>query len=263
MIKLNGALALCALVAATAATTAIVAIPAGPANAADLYGSIKDDYAPMPAARSEPRVYLRIDGGYGEFDKPEMVEDGIYDLFSEEIDGTWVFGGGAGMYFTPSWRGDITVERRFDAEAQGALLNTQTGIDGVRRFDIESTLVMFNLYYDFDPRSRFTPYVGAGIGWVRNETKDGTVELNHPDSSGTIAGATKDGAAGAFMAGVSLALLDRLHLDAGYRFLYLGDATTGPLTVTGGPNGPQTSRDPSVEHIHAHEVKFGLRYDLF
>ena len=64
------------------------------------------------------------------------------------------------------------------------------------------------------------------------------------------------------MAGVSVALLDRLKLDVGYRFLYLGQTTTGELNVTTAGGNAVTSNDPTLEDLHAHEVKFGLRYDL-
>lgn len=245
MIRTSSAAALGALYLAASISSA---------NAADLYGSIKDSYIPQPVA-SEPRFYLRVDGAYGEYDKPIMVEDGIYDLFHEKLDGGWSFGGGAGMYFTQNWRGDVTVEKRFETEAQGTLLNTNTGIAGVREFGLESTLVMFNLYYDFANRSRFTPYLGAGIGYVNHETTAGTVTLTN-GGTGTIAGESKSDVAGSVMAGVSVGLIDRVKFDVGYRYLYLGSATTGPLVVNN-----TRSNDPTVEDIHAHEIKFGLRYD--
>ncbi len=234
------------------------------ANAGGLYGSYagstKDLYVPQPTMESTPRFYLRVDGAYGEYDKPIMVENGIYDLFDEKIESGWGFGGGVGYYFTQNFRGDVTVERRFETEARGSLLDTASGIAGVRSFGLESTMVMFNLYYDFDNRSSFTPYIGAGLGVTINDTTEGSVALNQ-GGVGTIAGESKTEAAGALMAGVSVALLDNVHFDAGYRFLYLGSATTGPLVATPTGGAAVRSDDPTVEDIHAHEIKFGLRYD--
>ena len=64
-------------------------------------------------------------------------------------------------------------------------------------------------------------------------------------------------------------LRDRLSFDAGYRFLYLGEAQTGPVNATytapvaGGHAGAGTvSQDPLVEDIHAHQFRLGLRYDI-
>ncbi len=256
MIRTSGALALSAL---------LLSFWTGSAGAADLYGDtygarLKDSYAPDPMMQSRPTFYLRLDGLYGEHDDPVMVEDGIYDLVGEQMGGAWGLGGGVGYYFTPSLRGDVTVERRFEADASGVLSSTATGIAGVRDFGLESTLVMFNAYYDFDLRSQFTPYIGVGLGYVHHETKDGTVALRG-GGTGTIAGASTNDVAGALMAGVSVALLDRVKFDVGYRFLHMGETTTGPLVAT--PRGRRrvTSNDPTLEDLHAHEVKFGLRYD--
>lgn len=255
MIRTSGALAFGAL---------LLSVCTGSAGAADLYGSyagsVKDSYVPQPVARSAPSFYLRVDGGYGGHDDPVMVEDGVYDLIQEEMDGAWSFGGGLGYYFTPSLRGDVTVERRFEAEARGTLGDNRSGVAGVRSFGLESTLVMFNMYYDFDNRTRFTPYVGAGLGYVHHETKDGSVRLRG-GGTGTIAGASTNDAAGAFMAGVSVALLDQLKLDVGYRFLYMGETTTGALVATPRGGAAVRSNDPTLEELHAHEIKFGLRYD--
>ncbi|MBU2581726.1 MAG: outer membrane beta-barrel protein [Alphaproteobacteria bacterium] len=256
MIRTSSALALSALV---------LSCYTGGAGAADIYDStygarIKDSYASEAWGNSRPTFYLRLDGLYGEHDAPVMVEDGIYDLKHEQVDGAWGIGGGVGTYFTPNLRGDVTVERRFETDASGALLNRASGIGGVREFGLESTLVMFNAYYDFDSRSHFTPYLGVGLGYIYNETKDGSVALTG-GGTGTVAGAGKSDAAGALMAGVSVALLDRVKLDVGYRFLYMGEATTGPVVVTTPGGGRVASRDPTVEDLHAHEVKFGLRYD--
>ncbi len=103
---------------------------------------------------------------------------------------------------------------------------------------------------------------------------------------GTIEGDSKTDVAAALMAGMSVKLRGgatggsfkdgyavdtgrSLFLDVGYRFLYLGEAATGPVTATytapvaGGHGGTGTvSQDPVVDDIHAHELRVGLRYNL-
>lgn len=225
------------------------------AEAADINygGSIKDGGYAAPMVAPEPRFYFRVDGGYAFHDDPTMVEDGIYDLTETSIDDTWTIGGGVGMYFSRNVRADITVDHRFEADAEGRLANHNATLEGTRRFGMSSTVALANVYYDFDTRSRFTPYVGAGLGFVRHDLKDGTVV---PDCgcTGTIDSNSTMHVAAALMAGVSVALRDRLTFDAGYRFLYLGDAETGVSTLTGGTI--------SVEDMYAHEVRLGLRYDI-
>jgi opacity protein-like surface antigen len=234
------------------------------AEAADLHrgGSIKD--APyMPAIMQSPATwYVRLDTGHVRFDAPAMVEDGIYDLTATEIESRWSLGGGVGMYFSKSTRGDITYTHLFEKDAQGTLIDPLATLPGVRRFGLTSDVVLANLYYDFDLRSRFTPYIGVGLGVVRHSTKEGTV-TDGCGCTGTIDAADKWSVAGALMAGFSVALRERFHLDAGYRFLYLGDATTGPVRATITATGATVvSNDPTVEGINAHEFRVGLRYDI-
>jgi len=49
----------------------------------------------------------------------------------------------------------------------------------------------------------------------------------------------------------------RLYFDIGYRFLYLGDASTGHAVGVAAP-----TPGPRLEDITAHEFRIGLRYDL-
>lgn len=55
---------------------------------------------------------------------------------------------------------------------------------------ITSTTVMVNGYYDFSAGG-VRPYIGAGIGWARNET-DRLVQDFGPGFSNTFSGATRD-----------------------------------------------------------------------
>ncbi|MEL6299040.1 MAG: outer membrane beta-barrel protein [Pseudomonadota bacterium] len=238
----------------------------GSASAADLStyapkgGSLKDT-SYMPAIATQPSWYVRLDGAYAVYDTPVMVEQGIDTLTETDLDSSFAFGGGIGKYMTSTLRADINYERRFEADARGSLNHSGATLPGERRFGLKSDLFMANLYYDIDRGNRFNPYIGIGLGAVRHKTTEGTVE-----SCGCTTGIVEEGenwsVAGALMAGFSLKLRSRFHLDAGYRFLYLGHAETGPVRTTGGTTGTQVSEDPTVEDIHAHEVRVGLRYDI-
>ena len=273
---------------AIALSAALFAVSSISAHAGGYGGSVKDAYAPVPVYSYGPTWYLRVDGGYAQYDEPIMIEDGISHLIETDIDGNWNVGGGIGRYFTSNIRGDVTVEHRFESDVRGTLGDRYARLPGERTFGMDSLLVLANLYYDFDLRSRFTPYLGVGLGWVRHETKEGSVD-DHCGCDGVVQGDTKDSVAAAFMAGASIALLGNrggghghrygravgvkddfvepvsnrnLYLDVGYRFLYLGEALSGP--VRGVVNGRQEeSKDPTVEDIHAHEIRFGLRYDFY
>ncbi len=249
-----------------------------PAGAADLGSgewSMKDGPQSMPL---QARWYLRGDLGYAFHDDPDMIEDGVFTASETSIDDTWTIGGGIGLYFSSNLRGDVTVDYRNDAEVSGTLDDSAIG-PGSRTFDLSSTVVLANLYYDFNRNSGFTPYVGAGIGWTNNQTHDG-LATDLCGCTFTIAGATESDMAAALMVGASIDLSgDRggysgsikdgniatpsergLMLDVGYRFLYLGDASTGEVLDS---YAVPVADDPVIEDIHAHEFRVGLRYDIW
>ena len=221
-----------------------------------------------PMAPASPSWYLRVDGSYGAFDTPNISENGIYDLTDSSIDNTWGIGGGIGVYFGRGFRGDITIDHNFDADVSATLGDTAATLPGGRNFNLTSTVGLANLYYDFDMGSRFTPYIGVGLGVTKNRTSAGTVTDLCGCLSGTIDSGEETHAAGAVMAGFTVKLRERLSFDAGYRFLYLGEVATGPVNATftaahgGSAAGSTVANDPLVDEIHEHEFRFGLRYDI-
>ena len=230
------------------------------AGAADL-GSLKDPIVePAYVHHSPARWYIRGDVGYAIHEGPELVENLIDTLAQTSWHDTWTLGGGIGYYFSQNLRGDITIDHRFGSQVSG--INTNPAAQfagGARIFDLKSTVVLANLYYDFGDRKSFTPYVGVGVGFTRNTTETGTV-ADSCGCTGIIEGKSKTDLAVALMAGFSRELRAGFKVDAGYRFLYLGSADTGPITD---PNGINTTvLDPHVSHMIAHEIRVGLRYDL-
>ena len=249
---------------------ALVAGGVATASAADLYnrgGSLKDGYAPAPVV-GPSSWYVRGDVGYGVFDRPTIIEETRFGLSDTSIEGNWAIGGGVGYHFSKSVRGDLTWDHRFESDVKG-FIPAGPGLvsfPGQRTFGLKSDVFLANVYYDFNANGHFTPYIGMGLGMTHNVTTTGTVT----DTCGcagfsnvSIAGASQWSVAGALMAGASVELRDRLHLDAGYRFLYLGGAHTGAITGTAPVARPVAiGGDPSVTDIYAHEFRVGLRYDL-
>ena len=245
--------------------SSVLLLGAGAATAADLnagtvYSGMKDA-GYMPAVATHPSWYVRLDGSYSNYDTPKITEDHVDTLTEPNIDNSWAFGGGVGKYFTDSIRGDLTYERRFEADVRGNLAHPAATLPGLRSFGLQSDLLMANLYYDFGDRAHFSPYIGIGLGAVHHKTSAGTVE-----SCGCASGEIDKGSgwdfAAAFMAGFSVNMKHNLHLDAGYRFLYLGEVDTGPVRITHVGGTTDISEDPKVEEIHAHEFRVGRRYDI-
>ncbi len=233
-------------------------------SAADLHrGSIKDGYVPAPYTQSGPASwYLRLDGGYVSFEDPALTESRRFDFHSTGIDSTWSLGAGLGHYFSRYVRGDITWDHRFEADVTGTA-GPAAGIvpNGTRSFGITSDVVLANVYYDFDRGGRINPYIGAGLGFAYHKTSTGSI--NDPcggGCSGVVESGTEWSVAGALMTGVSFNIRDRMHLDAGYRYLYMGDAKTG--VVTGTCPGACTPGEIDMKDLWSHEFRLGLRYDI-
>lgn len=264
---------------------ALLAGAAGSAGAADMYdgGSLKDGPYVMPETA---RYYLRGDLGYAthrDSDIRELDFNGFSQpLTNTSIDEAWTGGGGIGMYFSSAIRGDVTIDYRMDTGVEGYKPVGDLN-NGDRSFDVDSTVVLANLYYDLDMGSSITPYLGAGIGWASNRANQG--EGNGWWGAGcgcsadqypvVIESATTSNFAWALMAGVSVDLGGRSggmkdvqdvasawKLDMGYRYLDMGEVHTGEVVMQH-PTATQTSGDPIIDDYAAHEFRVGLRYDIY
>jgi opacity protein-like surface antigen len=163
-------------------------------------------------------------------------------------------------------RGDVTYEWRGTTDVHG-------GGAFASDFDVRSSVILANLYYDFRPYERFTPYVGVGLGAAHHSSSGGVFTC--AGVCGPYDGNSNWSAAGAVMAGFSIRLdrgghtpvsikdgpayaePGRLHLDVGYRFLYLGDAHTGGIIGAAVP-----TPGPRIDDITAQEIRVGLRWDI-
>jgi opacity protein-like surface antigen len=249
------------------AAAALLTLGTSSTFAADLYGgkggSIKDGgYQTEIAPSRASNWYLRGDFGFAGNELGDMTEPPNYKLSETSIGRSWSYGGGVGYYFSKSVRGDLTVDFRQKADVRGTVSDINATFQGERQFGLKSTVALANLYYDFDMRSHFTPYIGVGLGFAHHKTTDGVV-VPSCVCSASIDGASNTTAAGALMAGFSAKLHDRVSLDAGYRFLYLGHAHTGDIHGTNAiAVTPVVSPDPKMDDIHAHEFRVGLRFDI-
>ena len=224
-------------------------------------------YAPAPAFGPQPSWYVRGDFGYAWMDADNLYSQNFpFDALS--VDDTWGVGVGIGAYFTRGIRGDLTWEWRDGTDVSGSA----SGPGATTSFELDSQVLLANLYYDFHAGNRFTLYIGIGLGAARHSTSSGAVTTVCGGVC-TFDGEKKWTPAAALMAGFSfridrhapVSIKDssyettvpgRLHLDVGYRFLYLGDASTGHNA------GFPVTPGPRLEDIMAHEFRIGLRYDF-
>jgi opacity protein-like surface antigen len=263
-----------------------LALTAPAASAADLGVS----YAPPPPVPVAVSVvegwYLRGDIGASvarggkwhesEFDTPAN-SDNVYNGFAgTSSKNSANVGLGVGYRFNEWLRTDLTAEYRGATELTGfgrieeaggtVYMSKHTG-------KVDSWLFLANLYADLGTYNHLTPYIGVGVGGSYNRFYDaGQVTLSEAGagSYGIYADGNKWNWAAALHAGLDYKLSSQLSLDVNYRWLWLGDASTGNLTCYGdGSNGScSTTGDATTEKwwlkgMQSHDIRVGLRYQFY
>lgn len=269
-----------------------------------IYTGVKDPYAaavpvpaPAPIPVYEPEYYVRFDTG------ASWMADGTIDEVGSgmpvpDLDGSEPieFGSiGAGRYLTPSIRAELAVElstvatldrgssnfnQVLTSDLGGGSIDTITyDVTRQEKVEFEQDFGMLNFYYDFRNTSRFTPYVGAGIGVSYRQltrtsseyaecetlsnnldpTRDCADNVALPNTSTITEGTSTKKSwdiAGALMAGVAVQVSDSILWDTGYRYMWQnGSLTVDSLTMTG------VSR-LTVGDIGQHQLRTGIRLNL-
>jgi opacity protein-like surface antigen len=236
------------------------------ANAADLGPA-------MPyGAEQDPVIlgtgwYLRGDIGYADNNLPTM-NYGAVPFTHEEFSKGWMGGLGAGYQFNKWLRADATIDRSVQNPVQGSLhlvgIGACTPPGAIAGCDVNlrggkynSTRVLLNGYIDLANWSGMSPYVGAGIGFSRNELNGmsgDVIDTANGTDYGTLFtySGSRMNFAWALMAGVAVDIAPHVKLDVGYRFIDVGTGAsrrkvgTDPIVIVG--------------HERDNEVRVGVRY---
>jgi opacity protein-like surface antigen len=248
--------------------------------------------APMPIPESFS-YYLRADLGWGFVGSaPSYRENGrafggVGSAFPADI-GEFSFGGapftssstsaddvfnggiGFGAYLTPRLRADVTLDFRgtqgLDSTSTYTFVSGADTVNGTvtDTLKVSGTAMLVNAYWDILPRGSFSPYVGAGIGFVYNDIArtyfDTQATVAAPLVPSNVTGSSREnhlGLAAALTAGVTFASDHRFVWDLSYRALYMdgGNVTT---TLSNG--------DPSTAAIGSqweHQIRIGVRANIW
>lgn len=225
-------------------------------------------------------------------DRDVSSEPGVsFEGRESDTDGSFSVGVGVGYRLTHNIRGDLTYDfvSRHDEGVRGYTLcdGESMYIDNDGDFSIRASqvscfkedqsehtinLMQANAYYEFTPERAFSPFLGLGFGVARlaYDITDDRYTCTPIDGqrlrqrcswgdfgeSAVAVGVERSGStyhlAGSIMGGLSYRMSKNLSLDTEYRYTRIhGD----PLF--GGADGR-----PDVSG-HLHQVKFGLRYDIW
>lgn len=216
-----------------------------------LRGSVRDNHMRFQADTTDTDA----DGSEDSIDSNNngIVEVYANGVYNDDLDGNGIVNSvvSGGIYYDPN-------------NVDGAL---ETHIPGDYEFSIQTTLYLANLYYDFAPRFGLRPYVGVGIGFANHKINAGTV-VDPCECEGVIESSTDTTFAAAVMVGGVYEWRKGVNVDLGYRFAYLGETTTGLATLTddrllGDGWTGTTSVTPKVEHLTSHDIRVGVRYDIW
>lgn len=252
------------------ALAATILLPMTPALAADydppIYVDQAPDYQPVEVGSG---WYLRGDVAYlpqksfknGDFTFPPTITNN--KSFSESEDA--VFGSiGFGYHFNDYLRADLNlgylpgnqVNLSYDNTADVTSPTLPTlGSASVKNYAFTG---MLNGYVDLGTYVGVTPYLGAGIGLIRSTHKLSAtyVDDNVPANSFTVRdNKTQYSLAYTLNAGLAYQVSKNVVVDLGYQYFSAPDAeyvTAESLTSY-----------PVRKGISNHQVKLGLRYDLW
>jgi opacity protein-like surface antigen len=218
--------------------------------------------------------YLRGDIGMTNQDFKGLHQR-LYDVPGTSVeavgmgwDSSMLFGLGVGYKFNDWIRFDVTGEYRGKSNFHGSDNVTFNGGRGVDNYSGSKSewVVLTNAYVDLGTWYNFTPYIGAGVGAaninISGFRDDGHTVIGGVQSNSTAyaADADKWNFAWALHAGITYKVSQSMSIDFGYRYLDMGNATTGATRAFDGSfsnGGPFT-----FNHIYSHDLKLGIRWML-
>ena len=264
---------LSAKVASVVGAVAFFATVAQVAHAADMPG-LPPIYPPqIEEYAAASGWYLRGDIGMTN-QKFKGLHQRLYDVPGTSVeavgmgwDSSTFFGLGVGYKFNEWFRADLTGEYRGKSNFHGSDHVRFTGGEGVDNYSGSKSEWVFlaNAYVDLGTWWCVTPYLGAGIGGAKVNIigfrDDGFNDVGGLSvSTAYAADASKFNFAWAMHAGLTYKVTQSMSIDLGYRYLDMGNGTTGATRAFDGSfvnGGPFT-----FNHISSHDLKLGVRWML-
>jgi opacity protein-like surface antigen len=184
-------------------------------------------------------------------------------LGGEAKDKVFGFGLAAGtdLGYSSGWPVRVEAEYVYRGKAEfGKGPSTVTWVDGSSRtaknsFEVTAHSLMVNAFYDFNTATSFTPYLGLGLGGSYLDSSYQTSVVNGVSGSASVSKGSWNLAWNAG-GGVAYHLSENAAVDFGYRYVNLGSADTGDVSMLG------LSGSSEIDYT-AHEFSIGLRLTGF
>jgi opacity protein-like surface antigen len=217
-------------------------------------------------------IYVRGDVGYAwsrdtgfvDKDAPNILVSGPNAEIKGDFDSSFVGTIGVGYRFNDFVRSDATVSYLPNFSFSGADFQNRRA-----EVDASSWVGMVSGYVDTGSLlglGSFNPYFGGGIGISRNRLS--TVTSTSNVAGGLLVadtpGKTKNNFAWMLTAGIAVDIMPSVTLDAGYKYLDLGNVESGGnASISVGGGAPFSRYINTVEaDLQAHVVSVGIRYSF-
>ena len=249
------------------ALAATILLPMTPALAADydppIYVDQAPDYQPVEVGSG---WYLRGDVAYlpqktfdnGDFTFPSTINN---ESFSEGED-AYFASIGFGYHFNDYLRADLNLgylpgnKASFSYDDSGVVTPATVGSGNLKNYAFSGIL---NGYVDLGTYVGVTPYIGAGIGIVQSKySLSADYVTNNGDASDDFSvrsSKTKYSLAYTLNAGLAYQVSKNVLIDLGYQYFSAPNAEY--ITAA------SLNSFPVHKGISNHQVKLGLRYDLW
>ena len=182
-------------------------------------------------AYSAPGLYVGGNLGLASLNDSDVSAPGYSASITTDMGAS--LSGIVGYAFENNFRIEAELVSQANEFDQSSESGRKYGLTG----DIGSAAIMANAYYDFNNKSRFTPFVGAGIGYAAVEVND----LHYIGYSKDDDIEDDDSAfAYQLSAGVGFEITERITLDLKYRYFATEDLDIDNGTVEYSSNNVYT-----------------------
>ena len=182
------------------------------------------------------------------------------------------FGGSLAIGYDFNKKFNIPVRTELEYAAFSKVEAKKTWAEGVwiddevltRKQSYQIQTLFTNVYYDINTGTKFTPYVGAGLGMAFIKTKGHTKNAypndpgNPEEWSGSWGSRNVTNFAWNVGGGLGYDIADNVTIDAGYRFVGLGKVNTKTYTETDGADWSNIIM--KTKNLYQHQFAIGVRF---
>ncbi len=148
------------------------------------------------------------------------------------------------------------IRSEIELKMQENVDNSDVLFESLMNTSFKNKSIFLNAYYDFHNSSKFTPYIGAGIGYTRMETSFGIVN----EDTASLYKKKKNNLSWNAGFGVSYAVSDTSSVDLGYRYIRFGTNKINYLDIDSDPDYPTSEIGIIKAKSTANEIYLGYRF---